>query len=268
MRGKTGRALRHLPFRLIVVAWLANAACAASRGQRYQDFTTRTPLAPGECLVLGFMGGREAWHNERRGVRKLALKLRGMQLSGVHVETVENTKRHLALGLIRNAFDRNRDGRLDDRERASAHLILYGQSFGGAAVIKLARQLNALDVPVLLTVQVDSVGIGDAVIPSNVRRAANLFQRDGLVIRGEAAIRAENPRKTEILGNFRFAYREKRIDLSQVSWMKRLFRTAHTKMDLDPEVWDRVEAFIMVELRNSRRNGDSPVSVPATKEDL
>jgi hypothetical protein len=113
-----------------------------------------------------------------------------MKLSGVHVETVENKKRRLALKLVRNAFDRDRDGRLDERERASARLVVYGRSSGGAAVVKFARQLEGLGVPVLLTVQVDSLGRDDKVIPSNVGRAANLFRRDGLIIKGEREIRA------------------------------------------------------------------------------
>ena len=196
-------------------------------------------------LVVGFMGGRESWDNHKRGVRKLALKLRAMNLPGVHVETVENKKRRLAVELIRNAFDRDRDGRLDERERASARVIVYGQSFGGAAVVKLARQLKEMGVPVLLTVQTDSVGRGDKVIPSNVRRAANLFQRDGLIIKGEREIRAEDPTKTTIVGNFKFDYDGKKIDLSEVSWLKRLFQAAHTKMDHDPEVWALVERTIL-----------------------
>jgi thioesterase domain-containing protein len=69
---------------------------------------------------------------------------------------------------------------------------LYGQSFGGAAVVKLARQLDKLGVPVLLTVQIDSVGRGDARIPPNVARAASLFQRNGVLISGEAPIVAED----------------------------------------------------------------------------
>ena len=111
--------------------------------------------------------------------------------------------------------------------------------------MKLARQLDELGVPVLLTVQVDSVGRGDKVIPPNVRRAANLFQRDGLIIKGEREIRAEDPGKTTIVGNFRFDYEGKRIDLSEVSWLKRLFQAAHTKMDHDPEVWALAERIIL-----------------------
>src|SRR5438552_15082299 len=93
----------------------------------------------------------------------------------VYAETLENKKRALAIELIRNAFDRNQDGQLDERERASVRLILYGQSFGGAAVVTLARQLKKMNVPVLLTVQINSVGRGDQVIPPNVDRSANLI---------------------------------------------------------------------------------------------
>ncbi len=179
---------------------------------------------------------------------RLALKLRSMQLPGVHVETVENTRRGTALKLIRSAFDHNQDGVLDEQERASVRLILYGQSFGGAAVVKLARQLQKTDLPVLLTVQIDSVGWGDAVIPSNVASAANLYQRDGLFIRGEPQVRAEDPAKTKILGNFTFSYRDRNIDLSKVPWHKKIFRTAHAKMELDAEVWAKVEEIILTAL--------------------
>ena len=133
-----------------------------------------------------------------------------MRHPSLHVETVENRKRGLAIELIKKALDRNGNGRLEAEERASARLILYGQSFGGAAVVKLARQLDKLGVPVLLTVQIDSVGRGDARIPPNVARAASLFQRNGLLISGEAPIVAEDPLKTTILGNFEFDYRQKK----------------------------------------------------------
>ena len=229
----------------VAVLCLLLSSCSIVHGQRYQDFTTPTPLKEGDFLVVGFMGGRESWDNHKRGVRKLALKLRAANLPGVHVETVENKKRRLAVELIRHAFDRDEDGRLDERERASARVIVYGQSFGGAAVVKLARQLKEMGVPVLLTVQVDSVGRDDKVIPSNVARAANLFQRDGLIIKGERDIRPEEPGKTTIIGNFKFDYGGKKIDLSEVSWLKRLFQAAHTKMDHDPEVWALVERIIL-----------------------
>jgi pimeloyl-ACP methyl ester carboxylesterase len=219
--------------------------------QRYDSFITPTPLAADECLVIGFPGGLEAWDSGDQGVRKVALALRARNLPGVHVETVEEKKRTLALELIRRAFDRNRDGLLDEHERRSVRLIVYGMSFGGAAVVKLARRLEAMDIPILLTVQVDSVGVADGVIPTNVAAAANLYQRDGMVVRGERAIRAEDPAKTAILGNFRFAYQDRQIDLSGVPWYKLVFRVAHSKMNADPRVWAKVEALILTAIHRT-----------------
>lgn len=212
--------------------------------QGLEDLATKTPLASGDCLIIGFMGGRDRWNDDRRAVRKLALKLRAMNRQDVHVETIENRKRSVAIHFVRKALNRNQDGELDDEERRSARLILYGHSFGGAAVVKFARQLKKMDLPVLLTVQVDSVGRGDAVIPANVRQAANLYQRNGWVIRGEPKIRAEDPERTTILGNFRFDYSKKKIDLAGVPWHKKIFRTAHARMEHDPEVWAKVEELI------------------------
>jgi hypothetical protein len=213
--------------------------------QHYEDFITTTPLPADEALVVGFLGGFEAWDNETQGVRKLALRLRERKLRGVHVETVQSNKRGLALELILNAFDRDGDGRLDDVERHEVRLVLYGMSFGAASAIRVARKLQAMDVPVLLTVQVDSVGRRDALIPPNVAAAANLYQSGGTLVRGEPLIRAEDPSRTRILGNFHFDYRDREIDLSKVPWYKKVLRVAHIKMNEDPRVWDKVEELIL-----------------------
>jgi hypothetical protein len=225
--------------------------CLFSRGQRYEDFETRTPLAEKHFLVLGFMGGRDSW-KAKNHLQGLAMKFRSMRHPLLHVETVENRKRAFAIELIKKALDRDGNGLLQAKERASARVILYGQSFGGAAVVKLARQLNELQVPVLLTVQIDSVGRGDARIPPNVTRAASLFQRNGILISGEAPIVAEDPLRTTILGNFEFDYRQKEIDISEVPWYKKVFREAHTKMEHDPEVWQKVEDLILAEIRSAQ----------------
>jgi hypothetical protein len=236
----------HSPFlRALMLGLVLAASSLIVYAQRYQDFTTKTPLSEGDVLVIGILGGREPWDNDKQGVRKLALTLRAMKLAGVHLETVENKRRRLAIELIRKAFDRNQDGRLDEREGASARVIIYGQSFGGAAVVKLARQLEKLKVPILLTVQVDSVGRGDKMIPPNVACAANLFQRNGLIIKGEPEVRPEDPSRTAIIGNYEFDYSRKKIEISQVSWLKKIFRVAHTMMDHDPAVWELVEKLIL-----------------------
>ena len=239
------------------LAWLLlltvlPSGCLLVRGQRYQNFTTPTPIATDEFLVVGFLGGRDSWDNAEVGVGRLAVRLRNSGIDRMHIETVENKKRDLALTLVRNSFDRNSDGHIDGLERSSIGLIVYGQSFGGAAVVKFARQMDELDIPILLTIQVDSIGIGDGVIPPNVRTAANLFQRDGWIIRGEPEIRAEDPARTHILGNFRFSYGSRQIDLTGLSWFKKIGRVAHTKMDRDPEVWDQVEELIRNAVERAR----------------
>ena len=235
--------------RIVVLFLLLLAVAACYSRQRYHHFQTPTPISKDHYLVLGFLGGRESWNSPREGVRKLAVELGAMNLSNLHVETVENVRRELAMKLIERALDTNRDGKLQEWETAHPRVILYGQSFGGAAVVKLAHQLKKRNIPVVLTIQIDSVGRNDDIIPDNVRYAANLFQKNGRIIRGEPVILPEDPRKTIILGNFEFDYSQKRIDLSSVHWWKKIFRVDHTKMNLDSEVWSKVKELILHQIQ-------------------
>lgn len=213
--------------------------------QRWEHFAVPVPLEPEDTLIIGFHGGRDAWNNERVGVGRMAARLRALDLPKTHVQTVENTKRDLALRFVRAALDRNHDGNLEEAERKAARIVLYGESFGGAAVVKFARQLEQLDVPVLLTVQIDSVGRGDEVIPANVAAAVNLYQRSGRIIRGPERIRAESAERTRILGNYRYDYRDSKIDISDLPWYKTILRNDHARMDRDPKVWKQVEELIV-----------------------
>ena len=236
---------RQLVLILLLGIAVVGSFCVLRSGQRYHHFVTLTPIEQHETLILGFMGGRNSWNDTEVGVGRLAQRLRRQDIAGIHLETVENTRRNLALRLVRASLDTDRDGRLQPVERLRARIIVYGQSFGGAAVVKFARQLEAQDIPVLLTIQVDSVGRGDGVIPANVRAAANLYQDNGRLIRGEAPIEAADPGRTRILGNFRFDYENSDIDLSHLRWYKKIGRVAHAKMDRDPEVWRKVEELIL-----------------------
>ena len=228
--------------------------CASLRGQQYFHFSTPTPIDDNQTLILGFLGGRENWDESSRGVRQLSMKIDAMNLPDVHIETLENRKRDLAMELILNSFDSNQDGYLDERERGSARLIMFGHSLGGAAVVKLSNNLNDLGIPVLLTVQIDSVGFtyDDHLIPSNVRRAANLFQLDGWLLLGEDKISAQDPNKTEIIANLKFDYKDKEVDMSGVPWKRRLLSVPHSKMDADPEVWSTVEQLILSEINDMK----------------
>lgn len=242
---------RRIRFYLLVLAAFCLASgivVAPARAQRYRDFTTPRPLPPNSYLIVGFMGMVERWNSETRPVRKLALDLRAKGFPNVYVETVENKHGGLALRLIRDALDRKGDAKLDEQELASARIILYGHSLGAAAVVNLARELKSLGVPVLLTIQVDSVGFDDRTIPENVARAANFYQHTSPLLRGRAKIRAADPQATLILGNFKYDYSHKQVDLSQISFFERTFGGAHTRMEFDPDVWAAVEHLILQEI--------------------
>ena len=219
-------------------------------GIQIADVEIPRPVPESSCLVIGFLGGRDAWDDSSKGVRQLAL---GLRSEGLLAETFENRRRSVALEVVRDALDRNGDGAIDRQEGGTVQngqnvrLVVYGQSWGGAAVVKFARELNELGVSIELTVQIDSVGRDDALIPANVRSAANLYQTDGWFLDGEHPIRAEDPEATRILGNWRFDYSEppgSEISLDGVPWWKLAFRIPHARMDRDPEVWARVEELI------------------------
>lgn len=236
---------------LSIIALLTFTGCAGMQvrtveelGRPYLDSGIEPPTT-----VIGFLGGRESFNESTRGVRRLALRLRGLELPGVQVETFANRNRHLAMAMVRRTLDRNRNGRLDLHERTNAKIILYGQSLGGWAVVKMARDLYLEGVPVQLSVQVDSVGFTDTYIPPNVRKSANLFQQNDPFWRGEPEIVAEDSLQTRVIANIEFDYTDREIDTSDLPFNRRLFPTPHTKMDADPEVWNMVENWILDEVK-------------------
>ncbi len=163
-------------------------------------------------------------------MRKLALDLRDRDKE-IFAETFEKRSRDVAEEFVLGALG---DGGLSHR------LVAYGQSFGGAAVVKFARALEKESIPVTLTVQIDSVGRGDDRVPGNVRYALNLYESDGWLIRGEERIGAEDDGKTIVLDYRRFHYNRppgSQIDLADVPWGKLIFRIAHARMDRDERVW-------------------------------
>ncbi|MBL0159148.1 MAG: hypothetical protein IPP47_18845 [Bryobacterales bacterium] len=234
--------------RALALALLAALCARADHKLNRKDIRTPAPMPPGSLLVIGFLGAWEEWDNDKRSVRKLALHLRARHLPGVFIETAGNRDRGTVLKFIRQALDQNRNKKLDDAEKRSVSIICYGQSFGGAACVKLARELDKLGIALRLTVQVDSVGRSDDWIPPNVARALNLYQHDPGPVWGEANIKAVDPAKTTILGNIRFFYFFRNVDMKDYPPLARRMGFAHWKMDNDPVVWKQVETMILADI--------------------
>jgi len=201
-------------------------------------------------IVIGFMGGFVGHDNMAHSPAQIAAHLREAHPAGVYVKVFENRRREDAHREILNLLDINHDGKIPVEEKQKARIILYGMSWGGSETVSLARELNGDGIPVLLTVQVDSVAKvrqNDRVIPPNVSEAANFYQPDG-VIHGESRIRAADEKRTRILGNFRFEYKLKAIRCEKYPWYDRVFVKYHTEIECDPTVWRQVESLIVSKL--------------------
>ena len=200
-------------------------------------------------IVIGFVGGFVRRDNVIHQEVQLAEHLRKDFPGSMEVRVFANHLGHQAHREILRLLDTNRDGALSADERLKARIILYGHSWGAAESVSMARTLQRDGVPVLLTIQVDSVskpGADDRFIPANVAQAANFYQLNGL-LHGRRQILAADPAHTTILGNFQFDYKARPINCDGYPWYARMFMKSHIEIESDPDVWSRVEALIRSE---------------------
>ena len=80
-------------------------------------------------------------------------------------------------------------------------VILVGHSTGGWAMLAVARELRDRNIPVELTIQIDSVGFTDYTVPRNVKSGAIFHARDILMFMTTKNLRAEDPEHTKIVAN-------------------------------------------------------------------
>ena len=244
---RTARILLFLVPAILLLPYLIASPSAAAPSKR-----PGSPKAPGAkstappVIVVGFVGGWVHDYNLVQSEVQLAMRLRSEYPSGLYAQIFENHKPRQAYRQIVRLLDTDRDGTLSSREREEARIILYGHSFGASEAVTLARRLEKDNIPVILTVMVDSVrkpGEDDSVIPANVTEAANFYQPHG-IIHGRRDIRAADPTHTRILGNFKFDYAGKPLACGGYSWWDRYFTRQHTEIECDPTVWNRVENLI------------------------
>lgn len=207
--------------------------------------TDTTPV-----LVIGFVGGFVKHDNLVHSPVQLAAHLRADYPSGVYAEVFENRRREKAHQEILRALNTKHDAALSAEEKRNARIIIYGMSWGASETVTLAKELEKDGIPVLLTIQVDSVSKireNDAVIPANVAEAINFYQPDGL-LHGQPKIRAADPAHTRIIGNIRFDYKANPVACDAYPWYDRFFAKSHTEIECDPNVWKQAEELIRSKL--------------------
>jgi len=242
MMGQEFRVPRFAGSRILFLALLVSFAGAPMlRGAEGTAVNVAPKSSP--YILVGFVGGFVRHTNPHHGPVKVANRLQQDSPKDAYVEVFENRHRKAALKSIVHLLDANHDGVLSDQEKASAHVMLFGQSWGGSAVVLLARELDRIGVPVMLTVQVDSVRKlwqKDGVIPDNVAAAVNFYQPHG-IIHGRPEIKAADNTKTRILGNYRFDYHQAAVHCEGYSWFDRYITPDHMQSECDPHIWTQVE---------------------------
>lgn len=173
----------------------------------------------------------------------------------------------LARELLLKAFDANGDGALGAEEKAGARIVLYGQSLGGSAAVRYARELGEEGIPVMLLVSIDSYGHGASLVSPNVSAALNIYQRDHLFIKGEGDFEAEDPARTRILGNHRLYYRGIGVeelgaqDYADEPWIRRVFIGSHLKIEYDRRVRNMVREAVLNAIPADRRAASASTAV-------
>lgn len=217
------------------------------------------------AIVIGFVGGFVKGDDLNHPEVHFASFLRDSYSSTVHAEVYANRDGQKALRRVLQLLDADEDGTLTAAEKQQANIIIYGHSWGASQTVTLARQLGGLGIPVLLTIQVDSVrklGQEDSRIPSNVENAVNFYQPRGL-IHGRSFVRAADPERTHVVGNFQMTYRDRRVNCANYRWLARVFNRPHHEIENDPLVWERVASLVDSTLWNARSKAQ-PASLSAS----
>lgn len=185
-------------FLAIMIFFLFGFLSIQAQAQASQSDEDSCPV-----LIIGFVGGMRSPNDQQQGVVQISNRLRNLDQPTMQVKIYRHWFWRSAYNFIYQSLDQNHDKKLSQEELALApKIVVYGHSLGGWAVIKLTRKLEKIGVPVELTVQIDTVGIGDEVVPANVKSAANFYQRNVWLLRGEKQIRSADEQRTTIIGNF------------------------------------------------------------------
>ena len=249
-------AVLRLPAAILMLSFLGSNHLAARLESSAPPDVTAVELPSPTVIVVGFVGGFVRHDNPAHQEVKLATHLRNDYSSGVDIRIFENHLGRQAHREILRLLDSDHNGMLSAEEKLKARIVLYGHSWGASEAVSIAQTLEKDGVPVLLTIQVDSVskpGKQARFIPANVAQAINFYQLNGL-LHGRRQIFAADPLRTEILGNFEFDYKTKPVSCDGYPWYAQIFMKPHIEIESDPIVWQQVESLIRSKLPSAGGN--------------
>jgi len=152
-------------------------------------------------IYLGFVGALETSDDKYSGIVQIRQTLQDKDYSDVCAKSFTPYTWTEGRDWLLKHFPAH-SGVLAAQELGNApRVILLGHSMGGWAMLAVARELSSRDIPVELTIQVDSVGITDHTIPRNVKSAAIFHANDVLMFMTTKHVRREDPQHTKIVAD-------------------------------------------------------------------
>lgn len=162
-----------------------------------------TPPPHSGCRIIyaGFVGALETSNHKGSGVVQIRDILRGAEYPDVCANSFIPISWSSGREWILTYFPSHAGVLTPDELQSAPRIILVGHSTGGWAMLSVARDLRDKNIPVELTVQIDSVGVTDYTIPRNVSSGAIFHAWDALMFMTTKKLRVEDPLHTKIIAN-------------------------------------------------------------------
>jgi pimeloyl-ACP methyl ester carboxylesterase len=247
---------------LVVLTAMVLLTPGIAHGQEVPLLESRalvTTPAIRNVIIIGFVGGFVSREDTKHPEVQFAAYLRD-RYPFIHAEVFGNHHGRKALHQVVRLLDADHDGVISSTERERSTVIIYGHSWGATETVAFAGQLGRMDIPVALTVQIDTIakpGHRASPISPNVARAINFYQTAG-PLHGAPEIVAFDPARTTVLGNIRMTYENRPINCDNYSWYSRTLNKPHHEIENDFRVWDEVASLIDSDLPGTPSIPDAP----------
>jgi pimeloyl-ACP methyl ester carboxylesterase len=243
---------RRWKFTVLVFIAMALVTTGITHGQEVslpEGRSAVTPPANTNVIVIGFVGGFVSRNDTKHPEVQFAAYLRD-RYPLIHAEVFGNHHGRKALHEVVRLLDTDHDGVLSPAEKKRSTIIIYGHSWGATETVAFARQLGQMDIPVALTIQIDTIakpGHRASAISPNVASAINFYQTAG-PLHGAPEIVAFDPTRAAVLGNIQMTYENRPINCDNYSWYSRTLNKPHHEIENDFRVWDEVASLINSDL--------------------